>query len=71
MNFTWIESTHYHSYLLRLWRDGEQRPWRASLHCPSTGTLHHFAKMAYLIAFLEAQTGGVDELAVDEPGQGK
>lgn len=61
MNFTHLESTDYHSYLLRLWRDGKQRPWRSSLLCSSTGTLHHFASLAYLIAFLEALTRGVDE----------
>jgi hypothetical protein len=64
MNFIEIESTDYHCYLLRLRRDGEQRPWRASLHCSSTGTLHHFANIVHLLAFLHAQTGGVDELAV-------
>ena len=61
MTFTRIEPTDYHCYLLRLWRDGEQGPWRASLHCSSTGTLHHFANIVHLIAFLQAQTGGVDE----------
>jgi hypothetical protein len=74
MNFNQIESTDYHCYLLRLQRDGEQRPWRASLQCSSTGTLHHFANVVHLIAFLQAQTGGVGELAandlaVNEPGQ--
>jgi hypothetical protein len=71
MNTTRIESTDYHSYLLRLWRDGTQQPWRASLRCSSTGALHHFGKLAYLIAFLEALTGGVDEVDVDDPGQYK
>jgi hypothetical protein len=59
------------AYLLRLRRDGEQRPWRASLHCSSTGTIHHFASMVHLITFLQAQTGGVDELIVPEPRQGE
>jgi hypothetical protein len=69
INFTRIESesTDYHCYLLRLRRDGEQRPWRASLLCSSTGTLHHFANIAHLIAFLQAQTGGVEEQFLHDP----
>jgi hypothetical protein len=67
MSFTQLESVDYHCYLLRLRRDGEQRPWRASLHCSSTGTLHHFATMTHLISFLQAQTGGVDETAANDP----
>jgi hypothetical protein len=69
MNFLRIEPTDYHCYLLRLRRDGEQRPWRASLHCSTTGTLHHFASMGHLIAFLQAQTGGVDEFSMPELAQ--
>jgi hypothetical protein len=67
MSFTGSESTDYHSYLLRIWRDGPQRPWRASMQCATTDTLHYFADMSHLIAFLKAQTGDMDELASHEP----
>lgn len=67
MTFTQPESVDYQSYLLRLWRDGPQRPWRASLHCVATDTLHHFADMTYLLAFLQAQTGDVNGQTADEP----
>ncbi len=70
MNSKWTASTDYYCYLLRLRRDGEARPWRASLHCAATGTLHHFANMVHLFAFLRAQTGGLDEPVIDEPRQG-
>ena len=50
------ESTDYCAYLLRLWRNGPERPWRASLQATATGTLHHFADMAHLLAFLQAHT---------------
>src|SRR4051794_2120220 len=33
MSFTRPKSTDYHSYLLRMWRDGHQQPWRASMQC--------------------------------------
>ena len=69
MNFPRSESTDYHSYLLRLWRDGPKRPWRASLHCSATGTVHYFVDMVYLFAFLQARTDGGEVGAVDEPGQ--
>jgi len=71
MNFSQGESPDYQCYLLRLRRDGEQRPWRASLHSAATGTLHHFAEIAYLIAFIEEQTSGVEEPAGDEQAQGE
>ena len=67
MTFTQPESPDYQSYLLRLWRDGPQRPWRASLHCVATDTLHHFVDTAHLVAFLQAQTGDVDGQSADEP----
>jgi hypothetical protein len=66
MYFTRPESTDYHSYLLRFWRDGPQRSWRASMHCSATGTLHHFADMEHLFAFIQARTDGEDELIIAE-----
>jgi hypothetical protein len=60
------EPTNYHAYLLRLWRDGSQQPWRASLHCSTTDVLHHFADVSHLIAFLQDQMGegnAPDEIA--------
>lgn len=63
MNFIRSESHDYHSYLLRLWRDGSHRPWRASLHCSSTGTLHHFADISHLLAFLQERTDEGEGLA--------
>lgn len=48
----------YQAYLLRLWRGGEDEPWRASL-VPvgkEEGTIH-FAGLAGLLTFLETQIG--------------
>lgn len=45
----------YLSYLLRLWRDDEDAPWRAALEEPYTGAIHHFASLEQLYGYLEAQ----------------
>jgi hypothetical protein len=50
-----IHDTHrpdYHSYLLRLWRDGGPQTWRGSLQCTATDQLYHFVSVEALIAFL-------------------
>ncbi len=57
---------HYHSYLLRLRRDGANHPWRASLQCSTTGEKFAFANILTLFAFLvqQGEVGeGEDELA--------
>jgi hypothetical protein len=47
----------YHSYLLRLWRDRAQDPWRASLQSTATEQLLQFASLEALFAFLIALLG--------------
>ena len=49
----------YHAYLLRLWREGAQKPWRAELVSPHTGDKRHFANHAQLIEFLAELTADV------------
>lgn len=48
----------YHAYLLRVWRDSEHTPWRASVTHVGTGAVHRFASparaWAYIAARLEA-----------------
>ena len=46
----------YHAYLLRLWREGAQKPWRAELVSPHTGDKRHFADHAQLLEFLTELT---------------
>jgi hypothetical protein len=55
MAFTRHQPADYHSYLLRLWRDIPQQPWRASMQCTATGEFHHFASHEHLFDFLQAQ----------------
>ncbi len=49
----------YFSYLLRLWRERETAPWRATVEDPHTGERWGFANLRQFIAFLEEQTGEV------------
>lgn len=47
-----VTQPDYQSYLLRLWRDGESAPWRASLENTSTGEARTFAEIQMMTAFL-------------------
>ena len=68
------EQSDYHAYLLRLWREGVQKPWRAELVSPHTGAKQHFADQGQLLTFLAeltadtgvAATGPSTEQANDE-----
>ena len=47
----------YRSYLLRLWRTGEEKAWRAMVECVDSHERRCFADLESLCAFLRAQTG--------------
>ena len=46
----------YLAYMLRLWRVGDDRTWRASLEDPRTNERYGFADLPALFAFLENLT---------------
>lgn len=48
-------SPDYFSYLLRFWRTGPDRPWRASLEDPRTGERWGFGSLEALLDFLIRQ----------------
>ncbi len=51
------ESTpKYHSYLLRIWQDGEHALWHASAQCVQSQQVVHFADLEEIAPFLWAQT---------------
>ena len=50
-------SSAYRAYLLRMWREGETKGWRATIQNPTTGERRSFANLSALLAFLEEQTG--------------
>ncbi|MCB8926749.1 MAG: hypothetical protein H6652_14110 [Ardenticatenaceae bacterium] len=51
---------HYHAYLLRIWREEEGMPWRATLQNPHTGEQEGFASVEQLIEFLRDKTEEAD-----------
>ena len=46
----------YDAYLVRLWRDSQQSPWRASAQSVEDGEIIHFSNLAALCAFLELRS---------------
>lgn len=45
----------YHSYLLRIWREDEQMPWRIQIENPHTNEVIGFQSLPKLKAFLDEQ----------------
>lgn len=52
----------YHAYLIRLWRDEVQQPWRAELVSPHTGEARCFATPEQLFSFVQQQIEGDQDL---------
>lgn len=46
----------YCAYLVRLWQDSPQSPWRASVQSVQSSDTIRFADVEQLLAFLRAQT---------------
>jgi len=46
---------NYHAYLLRVWRETDAAPWRATLEDPHTGERLAFAGADQLLAYLRRQ----------------
>lgn len=45
----------YKAFMIRLWQDDENAPWRASVQMVRTGETIHFASVLELIGFVRAQ----------------
>ncbi|MFZ2359662.1 MAG: hypothetical protein WA040_10000 [Anaerolineae bacterium] len=45
----------YHAYLIRLWRDETQQPWRAELVSPHTGEARRFATPEQAFSYVQEQ----------------
>lgn len=58
--------SNYHSFLVRLWREQPNAPWRASVQYVQTGAVIHFTDLTRLFAFLQAQTVNNEQAAVHE-----
>lgn len=48
----------YQSFLLRLWKETPELPWRYQVHCVSTGDEYRFSELDQVIAFLQGAAGG-------------
>jgi hypothetical protein len=59
-----LTETDYMAFMLRMWRDGEGSPWRASLENTATGESKAFAEIQMLTGFIEYLTG---EAPMDGP----
>lgn len=57
---------HYHSYLLRIWKENVDASWRASAQDIATGEFKYFASLVELHHFLEQSSsrGDGEALAV-------
>ena len=51
-----MTTTTYQAYMLRIWQESDDLPWRASLQNPHTGEQKNFATLAHLYTFLDRQT---------------
>jgi hypothetical protein len=47
---------NYLAYLLRLWQEGDETSWRATLENPHNGKRYAFSNLEKLYAFLEERT---------------
>ncbi len=52
-----LQSGDYFAFMLRLWRESDERPWRATLQNPHTGEQLNFATFEQLVNFLAEKTG--------------
>jgi len=60
----------YFACLLRVWRDGAESPWRASVEDPRTGESKHFASPQQAFVFIKKQMKEwPPETAVSDSGE--
>jgi hypothetical protein len=69
MNIADQQHTNYQAYLLRLWREGTQTPWHASLQGTSSEEMYHFATVEALFAFLDGRLKEPNHDAAVEPNR--
>lgn len=53
-----IDPENCHSFLVRMWRDGPEEPWRASVKAVAGGREIHFVSPEKLFLFLHGQVAG-------------
>ena len=58
-----VKQFDYHAYLIRFWREGENKSWRVTLEDPHTGLKYGFADLEKLFRFLSLQANQTEQLA--------
>lgn len=58
---------NYHAYLVRLWRDDRQQPWRAELVSPRTGEAVRFGTAEQLFSYMQEQMAADVDPPPDHP----
>ncbi len=58
------DPTTYAAYLVRLWRDENNGPWRLSVYDPHNGERQNFASLRQFVHFLETRTG--ERLSIED-----
>jgi hypothetical protein len=64
---TAVVNLNYHAYLIRIWRDNDQAPWRAATTHVGTGEIHKFASLPLLWLYLQSQLGTLAEESGPDP----
>jgi hypothetical protein len=63
-------ASNYHAWLLRLWRETPDAPWRIALENVNTGERKGFADLATLTVYLQAISAGQEStLTSDQKGE--
>ncbi len=60
-------TNRYIACLLRLWQDGTNHPWRASVQLVPNGEIMRFAGLDPLFAYLKAQITQDERMQDDQP----
>jgi hypothetical protein len=58
------DPTRYRSYLLRLWREAPDMPWRCQVQCVGSGRVLRFDAESKLFGFLEAELAHADGIGL-------
>lgn len=57
----------YHSYLVRLWQDDHQTPWRVLVQSVQSGETIHFVDLNTFFVFLQTQTASEQSVLIQGP----
>jgi hypothetical protein len=62
-----VDTKDRHSFIVRIWREGPTREWKAWVQHADSGASITVGEMGDLLAFIEAFKAGSQEGAVQEP----